>query len=63
MTLDDFIKEQRQRLADFENHWYKMHHTPGNHPDDPNITNKEAYKLSMDPGEWDEQFHIFDDSE
>lgn len=68
MTLDEFIKEQQKRLDQFAVHWKRMHYTQGKFNEDgvtenDQLTHAEMYPLDLKPGDWDEQFNIYEPSE
>ena len=50
MTLTEFIEQEKARLEQFRAMWLHRH----------NEVNTEHYPMDMEPGEWDEQMHIFD---
>lgn len=52
MKLDTFLKQERERLIKFEIYWRK------NQQEEP-----ECFPESMLPGDWDENYNIFDESE
>ncbi len=52
MKLKDFIEREGQRLKLFEQKY-----------NEANKKKPEWFSLDMEPGEWDEQFHIFDESD
>lgn len=49
MTLDDFAKEETQRVARFLAFWREA-----------NAAAPEAFPMSMPPGEWDETLQMWD---
>ncbi len=45
MTLDEFVSTEKQKLDDFAKHWME---------DREKLP--EQFPLSLNPGEWDQQF-------
>jgi hypothetical protein len=49
MRLEDFIEEQKRLLDEFKQHWVVKHASE----------EVENYPLDLPPGDWDEQFHLW----
>ena len=48
ITYGKFCQEQRDLLNQFY-HWWSQHHA----------NNPEKFPAELEPGEWDEQFHLY----
>lgn len=52
MNISEWYKLEQARLAKFYISWMKMNEADPNH-----------WPLGMEPGDWDEQFQMYDDAD